>query len=393
FPDGGLQAWLNVAGASAGLFVSFGWINCVGVFQEYYQTHQLAAYTPADIAWISSLQIFFMMAGGLIVGKFFDNYGPRYLLLLGSFMHVFGLMMTSLATKYYHFILAQAICSAIGASMIFYCSMNSTTTWFFKKRGAALGLVTAGSSLGGVILPIMVTKLIPQIGYAWTMRTIGFTILGLLVFSNLTVRSRLPPNKRPFALSNYIAPFKQPGFCVLTAAVFFFYWGMFTPFVFIVSEARSFGMDAQLAQYLVAILNGASILGRTLPNAIADKVGRFNVMIIMSFATTILILALWLPATGNAPLILFAAFFGFSSGAGISLTPVLVAQVSPIKDIGVWTGSLMAFGAISALTGSPIGGAILTASGGDFTNAQIFSGVATGVGACLFVVARVVYGG
>ena len=37
FPDGGAKAWLTVAGASACLFVSFGWINCVGIFQNYYQ--------------------------------------------------------------------------------------------------------------------------------------------------------------------------------------------------------------------------------------------------------------------------------------------------------------------------------------------------------------------
>lgn len=56
FPDGGAKAWLTVAGASACLFVSFGWVNCVGVFQDYYQTHQLKEYSPSTIAWIPALQ-------------------------------------------------------------------------------------------------------------------------------------------------------------------------------------------------------------------------------------------------------------------------------------------------------------------------------------------------
>lgn len=56
FPDGGTKAWLTVAGSSACLFVSFGWVNCVGIFQEYYQTHQLKAYTASEIAWIPALQ-------------------------------------------------------------------------------------------------------------------------------------------------------------------------------------------------------------------------------------------------------------------------------------------------------------------------------------------------
>lgn len=56
FPDGGAKAWLTIAGSSACLFVSFGWINCVGVFQEYYQTNQLKDYTASEIAWIPALQ-------------------------------------------------------------------------------------------------------------------------------------------------------------------------------------------------------------------------------------------------------------------------------------------------------------------------------------------------
>lgn len=55
FPEGGAQAWLTVAGAAAFLFVSFGWINSIGIFQEYYQDNLLKDYTPSQIAWIPSL--------------------------------------------------------------------------------------------------------------------------------------------------------------------------------------------------------------------------------------------------------------------------------------------------------------------------------------------------
>lgn len=56
FPEGGAKAWLTVAGASACLFVSFGWVNCIGIFQEYYQSNQLKQYTASEVAWIPSLQ-------------------------------------------------------------------------------------------------------------------------------------------------------------------------------------------------------------------------------------------------------------------------------------------------------------------------------------------------
>jgi MFS family permease len=69
-----------------------------------------------------------MFFGGAFIGKFFDAYGPRYILLLGTFMHVFGIMMASISYKYWHFVLSQGICSAVGASMIFYPAVSCVST-------------------------------------------------------------------------------------------------------------------------------------------------------------------------------------------------------------------------------------------------------------------------
>lgn len=66
-PDGGLQAWLSVAGSWCGLFVSFGWISSMGVFQAHYQTHQLHHSSSSAISWISSLETFLLFAGVSIV--------------------------------------------------------------------------------------------------------------------------------------------------------------------------------------------------------------------------------------------------------------------------------------------------------------------------------------
>lgn len=69
FPDGGLEANLVVLGAWCCLFCSFGWINCIGIFQEYYQEHLLSQYSSSTISWIPSLEVFMMFLGGPIFGK------------------------------------------------------------------------------------------------------------------------------------------------------------------------------------------------------------------------------------------------------------------------------------------------------------------------------------
>ncbi len=236
FPDGGLEAWLVVVGGWCCLFVSFGWINCIGVFQEYYQEHLLSQYSSSTVAWIPSMELFMMFFGGPVFGKVFDNFGPRYLLAVGSFFHVFGLMMTSLSTQYYQFLLAQGVCSALGASAVFFSAMSSTGTWFFNRRATSFGIIASGSSLGGVIFPIMVSKLIPKIGYAWTMRTTAFIILGMLAIANVTVKSRLTPRRKKLDILEFFRPLKEPAFAIICAAAFLFFFGTFLPFNYVILQ-------------------------------------------------------------------------------------------------------------------------------------------------------------
>ncbi|KAL1310958.1 hypothetical protein AAFC00_001179 [Neodothiora populina] len=389
-PDGGLEAWLVLVGGFCCLFCSFGWINCIGVFQEYYQTHQLRSYTSSTIAWIPSCEVFFMFALGPLIGYFFDSYGPRYILLLGTFLHVFGLMMTSLSTEYYQFLLAQGFCSAAGASMCFYPAISVMPTWFFRRRAAAFGAMAAGSSIAGVIFPIMVAQLIPKVGFAWTMRICAFLILFMMTIANMTIKSRLTHRRKKFDILDFLRPLREPPFVLMTLASLFFCFGLFLPINYLPLEAISFGMSQRLSSYLISILNAASLFGRVLPGIIADKIGRFNAMVVLSYFTGIIVLALWLPATANTPIIIFAALYGFGSGAFVSLAPALTAQITPdVRQIGVRTGTVFAFMAIAALCGNPIGGAIIDADQGSWVGLQIWCGVMCIVGASGFLAARV----
>ncbi|TIA03892.1 monocarboxylate permease-like protein-like protein [Aureobasidium pullulans] len=377
FPDGGTNAWLCALGGSCCLFASFGWLNCIGVFQNYYSTNQLRDYSSSTVAWISSLEIFIMFLGGPFIGKTFDSYGPRWLLLVGTFLHVFGLMMTSLSTEYYQFVLAQGI------------SMNSATSWFLKKRALVLGLLAAGSSLGGVIMPIMVQRLIPRVGFGWAMRSVAFLILFMLVVANLTVTSRFPHSPKPLVFKEFVRPFGELPFLLVTIGSFLFFFGMWLPINFIILQAESTGMSSRLATYLVPIMNGASLFGRVLPGFVGDKIGRFNVMIVLCYFTSIVILALWIPATSNASVIVFTILFGFGQGAFVGMAAALIAQISPdSRKIGIRTGVMYAAVSFAVLVGNPIGG-VLAAGNSGYTGLQIFCGVLCTAGSTSIAAARV----
>lgn len=162
-------------------------------------------------------------------------------------------MLLSLLPKYVR-LLAHTRVPCLTLSLV----IAACGTWFLRHRALAFGIMVAGSSLGGVVLPIMVQHLIPQIGFGWTMRAVAFMFLGLLVIANLTIKSRLPPARRPFHFIELVKPFTEMPFLLLALAGFFTYIGGFLPFNFLILQGEASGMSANLASYLVPIINAAS---------------------------------------------------------------------------------------------------------------------------------------
>src|SRR5450432_3280970 len=168
-------------------------------------------------------------------------------------------------------------------------AMAAIGQYFKESRGAAMGIAVAGSSLGGVIFPIALSQMFndPRLGFGWTVRISGFIILALLLLSCIPIRARLPPRKGQFFLPS---AFKELRFTTLLFAVLLMFLGVFTPIFYLPTYAVYYGMSTQLASYLIAILNGASLFGRLIPGILADKFGPLNLMFVFALCTGILIL-------------------------------------------------------------------------------------------------------
>ncbi|BFZ59654.1 hypothetical protein YB2330_000668 [Saitoella coloradoensis] len=395
FPDGGWRAWIVVVGAWCVSFVTFGFVNAFGVFQNYYQTHQLSAHTPSDISWIGSMQLFLIFFAGLFVGRYFDGgyfFGSglkgRSLSLTGSVLYVFSIFMTSLCHTYWQFFLAQGVAFGIGLGMLFLPAVSIIGHWFRTKRALAMGLLASGSSIGGIIFPIMLQHLIPKIGYPWTVRVIAFLIMGCLVIANLTMRTRLPPRESgPFF---DVTAFRDVPYMLFVVGAFLVLWGLYLPFFYLEAYAIEHGVDENLAFYLLSILNAASMFGRTLPNFVADKIGCLNVLIPCVYVSGMMVFV-WLATTSAGGLIAFSIVFGFFSGAYVSLIPACIASLTPHPQlIGVRMGMGFAFVSLAALTGTPIAGALVTKAGGSYVQATCFCGVVVLAGGVVMTIGRLI---
>lgn len=305
-------------------------------------------------------------------------------------------MMISISSEFYQFVLAQGICSPLGMSFIFYPTMSSTATWFKEKKGLAFGVVASGSSLGGVIFPAILPKLLPSVGFGWAIRICGFIMLVMLVAANALVRSRIQPTPRATKIRDYYGPFTERAFLMLVVASTFGFFAMFIPINYVILQAQTEGISPSIASYLLSILNAGSMPGRVLPGYLGDKLGRFNVMISMCVLSFLSILVLWLPGSLLAPrsapvYIIFSILYGFASGAFVGMVPALLVQISPdLSKIGTRQGVLFTCLAVASLVGSPIAGAILDSQRGAFWGLQVFAGVMMVASTIFYIVTRIV---
>lgn len=120
----------------------------LGVYQTFYEQVLLPHESSSNISWIGSLQAFLLVFGGCVTGPLFDYGYLRALIFAGSFLVVFGMMMTSICTQYWQLVLAQGLVVGLGSGSFFLCSVAVLPMYFTTKRALVLGIAASGSSLG-----------------------------------------------------------------------------------------------------------------------------------------------------------------------------------------------------------------------------------------------------
>ncbi|EFQ96922.1 MFS transporter [Nannizzia gypsea CBS 118893] len=404
-PDGGAKAWACVAGSFLLQFCSFGYVNACGIFQLYYQQTMFKEQSSSALAWITTLQIFLLFLFGPAVGKLVDVYGCRKMLPPFSIMAVFAVCMLSLCKQYWQVMLAQGVAFGFAAAGLSLPAMATATQWFSTKKGLAVGIVSAGSSLGGIIYPCMLPRLIEEVGFASAVRWTALMQGILLIVANLLCSSPFPPlGKVPATGKDKNAPrssglqgFKSWPWAFFILGCFFTMWGLFAPLNYLPEMAALHGFG-DFAQYTLAIANAGSLIGRIVPGWASDIIGQFNAMCLVTILSGVLVLAFWLPLefhTSLAGVIVFALLFGFVSGGFVSLGPPCVVSLADdrVDEIGVKLGGFCLAIALGALTGLPIEGAIKDREGDKFIGLMCFAGATMFLGGLCTGIARVIKGG
>ncbi|KAK2747537.1 hypothetical protein FQN57_002030 [Myotisia sp. PD_48] len=386
--DHGWKAWVQVLAAFFLFFNTWGIVTSFGVFQTYYQREILQNESPSTISWIGSTQACLLLFIGTLTGPLFDAGYTRQLLIAGWLMIPFGLMMTSISTKFWQILLAQAFCVGLGCGCVFIPCVAILPQYFKKRRALANGFAASGSSMGGILYPIIFRQLQLKIGFPWAIRTLGFMTFVTVLVSICFLRVRFQPEEKRSLIQ--LSALKDPVFTLFALSQFIGFLGLYNMFVYVQPYAIENGiMEPDLAFYLLAMLNASSTFGRIIPNFFADFVGGLNVMIPVAIASGIMSMG-WIGANTSESVITMVVIYGFCSGAFVSVPPVVLISITPdLRDFGTRLGMAFVFCAAGSLIGTPIGGAIIQSTN-NYLGVKLLSGICLFCSAILMTAARLI---
>ena len=85
---------------------------------------------------------------GVLAGPLYDYGYLRALILVGSVLVVFGMLMTGLCSQYWQLILAQGVVVGLGSGCLFLPSIAVLPQYFERRRALATGIGSSGSAIG-----------------------------------------------------------------------------------------------------------------------------------------------------------------------------------------------------------------------------------------------------
>jgi predicted MFS family arabinose efflux permease len=242
-----------------------------------------------------------------------------------------------------------------------------------------------------MIFPAIARSLLDKIGFAWTVRVMGFVML-------TTSAIVLPFSKaRPVSHQTGRRSFLDPTvgrdvpyllFCV---GIFLGFWGLFFAYYYVGAYGRDVLHVSQgTSLTLILLINSFGIPGRVVPNYLADRFfGALNVEIPFIFISAVLLLA-WIAVRSATSFYVWVAVYGFFAGGCQSLFQAASSSFSTDPEkMGIRIGMVCTVASFACLSGPPIAGRLLEAMNGRYLAAQIFGGTVMVLGSMFLLAARI----
>lgn len=335
----------------------YGWnVLAVGVaFQAILFGFTLFSFTLWTNEWVRdfnaprgdimlAITIFTFIQGGLapFAGRAMDRRSIRALIAGGAVSTVLGIALISQVTAAWQIVLIYSTLIAFGTLLAGpLAAQTLAAKWFRGRRGFAVGISTIGTSLGGFLMPPLVTWLFLNYGWRHAHLILAAAALVLVVpmvwwiVRNGPEEAGVEPDPETAVSAARAAARVFPDWTTATILRERTFWIMICSFVPMATAlaavqhnmgplAKDSGIDAQSASYLVSLFAGSAALGKIFFGLVTD---RWDLRLLFWLANLSLLLAIMLFMLQPAyPLMALASVLLGLGGGGF--LPLLASVIS-----------------------------------------------------------------
>ncbi|KAF5373761.1 hypothetical protein D9758_000934 [Tetrapyrgos nigripes] len=313
-----------------------------GVFLNYYSTHTFPQASQSILAAVGSISSGLMYLSSPVVLPLLNRFPwyKRKAMLVGLFLCLGGLLGAAFAREPWQLILTQGVIYAIGGSLLYFPTMTYTFEWFSERKGLANGVIFSGTSIGGVLTPIIAQALLDRYGprttlIAWAVGTL-VTVAPCLPY----LKGRLPVAQAVNTRSLDLRLLYQSAFWILFVANLFQALGSFFPSLYIPTFASDIHLSATSGTLAIAFMNGVSAPGLVFFGWLSDRHLSWSILLI-SLTSALSVFLLWGLAITIGPLLAFSCVYGFTTLSWPALWSRFVTASA--TDDPFQASSLMAF--------------------------------------------------
>ncbi|KAI9301226.1 major facilitator superfamily domain-containing protein [Cunninghamella echinulata] len=381
------KVWIMVFFATLINIMTFGISFSFGIFQDEYKKNILKNESNLAISFIGTIAGSLTYLLSVAISRYLYKENMKWIMLSGSILMSLGLILASFSTRLWQFYITQGFMFGLGSSMVYIPSISSIPQWFNENRALAMGIVSSGTGIGGLIFSPFTNYLITKYSWEWCLRIMGIIIFITMISSSLIIKQRYQVNK-PLAIINKPIV-KNNKFILSCLSTLFQSTGYLVPLYFMPEYSQTLGFTVETSSLFLGIHNGLSAFGKITLGLIADKYGRQNMIFSSCLISTLSVFCLWMIKSKNT-FIAFNIIYAMTSGNSVSLFPTVIADIFGIENFSTVNSLTYFIRGVGTLVGTPLGGYILDVTN-EFVYIIIYVGISLALATIFILLLRLYY--
>ena len=269
--------------------------------------------------------------GGIVMGQVAERIGIRATVAIGAVMVALGLAISASGNIWAILIGHMFFVGLLGNGALYPPLLVYVSRWFDRRRGIALGLISCGQYIAGMIWPTLMQQAIS--GYGWRLTMAGFGVIVLIAVPIAALFLKQPP-EAPEGVGFGEAGTRRevlglpPNVTLglLCIAGFLCCVPMSIPQGHLVAFCSDIGITAVQGAAMLSVLQGAAFVSRVGWGWLADRIGGLKTVLLGSTFQALTIAAFG--ATQDE-----AGLFAIAAAYGLGFSGIIPAYVIAIREL------------------------------------------------------------